>query len=126
MHSPNSRRSFLAAASACAAAVCWSSQNTAAALQRSIQPLPSPNAPTNQNVPGGLDVHPTDAPQRVPVNTINAPQLAAMVQQLYQMSSELKQETDRNNLRDTLPVDFIKRAREIEKLAKSIREKARG
>ncbi len=49
-----------------------------------------------------------------------------MVQQLYQMSSELKQETDRNNLRDTLPVDFIKRAREIEKLAKSIREKARG
>ena len=123
---PSTRRSFLAALVGCHAVLGSLSNKVAVALQRSPQPLPSPNAPKNQNVPGGLDTHPTDAPERLPMSTSNAPQLTAMVQQLYQMTTELKQETDRSNLKDMLPVDFIKRAHEIEKLAKSIREKARG
>ncbi len=96
------------------------------ALQRTPQPLPSPNAPKNENVPGGFDTHPTDGPVRTPSSTINPAQIAAMVEQLYKMTAELKQETDRTNLKDTLPADFIKRAQQIEKLAKNIREKAKG
>ena len=126
MNRASTRRSFLAVLAGCTAAVGCLTHSAAAGLQRNVQPLPSPNAPRNQNVPGGLDTHPTDSPDRVPVSTVNAPQLAAMVQQLYQMTSELKQEIDRSNLKDMLPVDLIKRAHDIEKLAKSIREKARG
>jgi hypothetical protein len=126
MNRLNSRRAFLATAPGYAVAACCLSQSIMLAQQRTPQPRESPNAPKNQNVPGGLDTHPTDAPERGPVSTIDGPQLTAMVQRLYQMASELKEETDRSNLRDTLPVDFMRRAHEIEKLAKSIREKARG
>lgn len=126
MNHLSTRRAFFAAAPGCAAAVWSLSPSIALAQHRTPQPLESPNAPKNQNVPGGLDTHPTDSPGRVPVSTIDGPQLTAMVQRLYQMASELKDEADRSNLKDTLPADFVRRAHDIEKLAKSIREKARG
>lgn len=126
MESAQTRRGFLAAVMGLATATWAHSCNPAWARQRTPQPIPSPNAPKNQNVPGGLDTHPTDNPVKAPVSTVNATELNAMVQQLYQMASELKQETDRTNLSNTLPADFIKRAQQIEKLAKDIRNKARG
>ena len=126
MANPSTRRGFLTVATRLTAATCVAWCGPAMALQRTPQPIPSPNAPKNQNVPGGLDTIQTDTPVKTPASTVNATQINAMVQQLYQEAMELKQETDRTNLKDTLPVDFMKRAQQIEKLAKSIREKARG
>ena len=123
---PSTRRGFLAVLAAATTVALPELCPSALAMQRTPQPKPSPNAPTNPNVPGGLNTHPTDSPDRLPVNTINAAQIGTMVQELYQLALELKQEAEHTNLNNTLPVDFPKRAHEIEKLAKAIRERSRG
>ncbi|HMK30420.1 MAG TPA: hypothetical protein VK473_12100 [Terriglobales bacterium] len=44
---------------------------------------------------------------------------------LLQLATELKQSVDKSN-ENTLSLDVIKKAEEIEKLAKSVREKMKG
>jgi hypothetical protein len=44
---------------------------------------------------------------------------------LLQLATQLKQEVDKSN-ENTLSLDVIRKAGEIEKLAKSVREKMRG
>jgi hypothetical protein len=52
-------------------------------------------------------------------------QLLADTQKLYQLTQELKAEVAKSN-KDTLSIAVIKKAEEIEKLAKSLKEKMRG
>lgn len=96
------------------------------ALQ-SPQPRPSPNAPINQNAPAGLDsteiIHPDNQTQP---NTLNQEQIVAQVNELYKLAGELKDQADHADLRSTFPVTFVKKAQQIEKLAKQIKEKAKG
>jgi hypothetical protein len=40
------------------------------------------------------------------------------------MATELKQQVESTNLNSTLPVSIIKQAKQIEKIAKEIRERA--
>lgn len=91
------------------------------------QPLPSPNAPTNQNAPAGLNgpeiIHP-DKPAQPNPQTAQA--VNAAVQEIYARALELKNEADHTNLNATLPIDFIKKAERIEKLAKFVKERAKG
>jgi hypothetical protein len=90
------------------------------------QPMPSPNAPTNQNAPGGLNgpkVTNSDTPAP---NPMNGEQIAAMVQQLYKLASELKEEVEHTNLAAVFPVTFVKKAQQIEKLAKQIKDRTKG
>jgi hypothetical protein len=90
------------------------------------QPMPSPNAPNNQNFPGGLNgPQPTKADKAVP-NSMNQEQIAALVQQLYKLASELKEEVEHTNLAAVFPVTFVKKAQEAEKLAKQIKDRAKG
>jgi hypothetical protein len=89
-------------------------------------PMPSPNAPTNPNAPGGLNgPQATNGSQPVP-NTMNQEQIAAMVQQLYKLASELKDDVEHTNLAAVFPVTFVKKAQAIEKLAKQIKDRAKG
>lgn len=119
----NTRRRFLAnATKASSLLLAVQISPVASALQRTPQPLPSPNAPTNQNVPSGMNQYPAGNSQRP--SGYNGTQLNEMVQRLYQMTLDLKQETDRTNLQNILPADFLKKAQQIEKLAKSIRNYA--
>lgn len=90
------------------------------------QPMPSPNAPTNPNAPAGLDTPEIVKPEKAPPNTMNQEQIVASVQQLYKLASDLKDEVEHTNLRMTLPLDFVKKAQQIEKLAKQIKEHAKG
>ena len=90
------------------------------------QPRQSPNAPTNQNVPGGLEGVPNaNAPSKVSPNALNEQELRASVQRLYAMVSELKDEVDKTNANMVLSVSLVQRAQEIEKLAKQIKNQAK-
>jgi hypothetical protein len=90
------------------------------------QPMPSPNAPNNQNFPGGLNgPQPTKADRAAP-NSMNQLQIASLVQQLYKLASELKEEVEHTNLAAMFPVTFVKKAQEAEKLAKQIKDRAKG
>jgi hypothetical protein len=89
-------------------------------------PMPSPNAPTNQNVPGGMNGPQVSNSDKSAPNPLNREQIAAMVQQLYKLASELKNEVETTNLAAVFPVTFVKKAQEIEKLAKQIKDKTKG
>lgn len=98
----------------------------AAAFGQVPQPMQSPNAPKNQNAPAGLDLPESAKQSKAQPNTMNSQQIAAWVQQLYKLASDLKDEVERTNLQTTLPLDFVKKAQQIEKLAKQIKEHAKG
>ena len=96
------------------------------ALAQVPQPMPSPNAPTNQNVPAGMNGPDIIKPPKADINPLNQEQIAASVEQLYKLAGELKDEVEHTNLNATFSLDFIKKTQKIEKLAKQIRERAKG
>jgi hypothetical protein len=91
-----------------------------------IKPVPSPNAPKNQNAPTGLDGPAVTAEtSRQSVDQQNQAEIRLQVQRLYAMATELKDEVDNTNSNTVLNLAVLKRAQEIEKLAKQIRDRAK-
>jgi hypothetical protein len=90
------------------------------------QPIPSPNAPKNQDAPAGLDnagVGQGNDKART-IAQENQKIVKADVDKLFEMATELKQQFESTNLNSTLPVSIVKQAKQIEKIAKEIRERA--
>lgn len=92
--------------------------------QANPQPMASPNAPANQNVPAGLDG------ANIPVNNAGAPLPAATwleiksdAQKLLDITTDFKAKIDHTNLSSTLPLPLIEEAHRIEKLAKHIQDR---
>lgn len=52
-------------------------------------------------------------------------QLTADIQRLYQLTQQLKDEVAKSN-KDTLPLPIVKKAEEVEKLARSLKERMRA
>jgi hypothetical protein len=119
-----SRRSLLKSVIATAGTVATAPW--AFAAPQTPQPMPSPNAPTNQNFPGGLNGPPVSNKDKPAPNPMNREQIAAMVQQLYKLAAELKDEVEHTNLAAVFPVTFVKKAQQIEKLAKQIKDRTKG
>jgi hypothetical protein len=90
------------------------------------QPMPSPNAPRNQNVPAGLDGAGIKQGQHSTVSPLAWSQIKTDVQKLYQMTSDFRDQVQQTNLTSTLPLALIKEAHQIEKLAKQIQEHMKG
>jgi hypothetical protein len=92
------------------------------------QPLPSPNAPQNQNAPAGLDRAGVDAgqQQKTAVSPLTWSQIKTDTDKLYQMTSDFRDHIAQTNLSSTLPLPLIKEAKQIEKLAKQIQERLKG
>lgn len=125
MYTLGMRRNFLKAMARMVgifAAEIWCGSSRAQAPN----PMPSPNAPRNQNIPGGLENTPVNNASSGPVRTTNHEQIAASVQLLYRLALDLKNEVERTNLSMTLPIDFVRKAQDIEKLAKQIKQNAKG
>jgi hypothetical protein len=90
------------------------------------QPMPSPNAPRNQNVPGGLDGAGIKQGNEPAVSPLAWTQIKSDTQKLFQMTSDFRDHVQQANLTSTLPLPLIKEARQIEKLAKQIQEHMKG
>ena len=126
-----SRRSVLSALGA-AAGMAAVAQFVAPAIAQHPtppppQPKPSPNAPQNQNAPLGLD-----GPQLTPEkrqSDLNRQLNAALrdeVDKLCEMANELRTDMMHSNPSETLSISFVKKAQAIEKLAKQIKDRAKG
>jgi hypothetical protein len=90
------------------------------------QPRPSPNAP-DANVPYGLK----DGPQatvtdKKGIERANQQELRSDVSRLYEMVADLKDQVEKTDANKTLSVSVVKKAQQIEKLAKQIKELAKG
>ncbi len=89
------------------------------------QPIPSPNAP-DQNFPPGLNGPDNKLPGNKPVDPRMQQQFRADVQKLFDLASELRDETQKSDLNSTLPISLVKKAQQIEKLARQIKDLAKG
>ena len=118
-----SRRKMIAMSSAAAAALA----TRALSGQVTPQPLPSPNAPLNQNVPAGLDG--ADIPVRNGRRVIPPAtwlEIKSDAQKLLDLVADFKKRVDETNMGSTLPLPLIEEAHRIEKMAKNIQKRMKG
>lgn len=87
-------------------------------------PMPSPNAPDPHN-PGGLDGLQATKDSPAP-NPQNQKQVREDVEKLYEMVTDLKKQVESTDISATLSLSVVKKAQQIEKLAKQIKEHAKG
>ena len=94
--------------------------------QRSIKPPPQPEpaakgnpAEANPNWPGGRAANRAQLEQ-------NAKEFRNGVEQLYQLAGELREEVQKTATTEVLSLRMYKRAEQIEKLAKQLKNKAKG
>ena len=121
-----SRRSLLIAGAASVACSLTGVLGSRGETLQSPQYRPSPNAPGNANVPAGLDGPEIIHPDKEAPNNINQIQIAGLVHQLHKLSGELQDEVDHTDMKATFPLSFVKKAQQIEKLAKQIKDRAKG
>jgi hypothetical protein len=90
-----------------------------------IQPRPSPNTPDPDH-PWGLAGHGQPPIDRKANAKQNQAEVKASVEKLYLLVTELKEQVEKSDVNLTLPVSVVKKSHEIEKLAKHVKELAKG
>jgi hypothetical protein len=90
-----------------------------------IQPRPSPNTPDPDH-PWGLAGHGGRPSDRKAIDKQNQAEVKADVEKLYVLITELKEQVEKSDVNLTLPVSVVKKSHEIEKLAKHVKELAKG
>jgi hypothetical protein len=88
------------------------------------QPVPSKNVP-NSNVPSGLNGPAVTTPDGKAIDKQNQVEMQAQIEKLYALAFELREQMKAIDAANTLSVDVVRRAREIEKLAKDIKDRAK-
>jgi uncharacterized phage infection (PIP) family protein YhgE len=77
-----------------------------------------PNAPSEQDQPRVLD--------QKALELQNQKKLRSEVAKLYEMVSDLKEQVEKTDASATFSVSLVKKAQQIEKLAKQIKDLAKG
>jgi hypothetical protein len=89
------------------------------------KPMPSPNTPDG-NFPSGLKgPRPKEADAKS-MDRQNQEQVKADVEKLYALVSELREQVQKSDVSSTLSVSVVKKAQQIEKLAKQVKDRAKG
>jgi hypothetical protein len=79
-------------------------------------------------VPYGLKDGPQAAtgPDQKAIDRANQQELRSDVSKLYEMVTDLKEQVEKTDANKTLSLTVVKKAQQIEKLAKQIKELAKG
>jgi len=86
------------------------------------------NSPSSVMVPMTTDVSPNSQMEQEQAKLRNQDRqkkLVADTERLVALANELKSQVDKSN-KDTLSLDVVRKADEIEKLARSVKEKMKG
>jgi hypothetical protein len=114
------RRKFLMALSVLTAPLMWTAKNLWAQSPDS-RPIDDPvSKPGEEKLPPPPLGSPKAALQD------NEKNLKKKVEKLFQLASELKEEADKTDSINVLSIAMLKKADEIEKLAKDIKTRAKG
>jgi hypothetical protein len=95
------------------------------AVENQVPYKPSPNAP-NPNYPPGMNGPGPTGPDQKAIDKQNQEQIRSDVDKLYVLVSDLKQEVGLTNSANVLSLSVVKKAKEIEKIAKQVSNLARG
>jgi hypothetical protein len=96
-------------------------------FQRDPQPIPSPNAP-NPSYPPGLNnagVHP-DTDKKQGIDPQIQKDIRDDVQKLFDLASELRDEVAKTDSNSVFSISVVKKAQQIEKLAKKVKDLSKG
>jgi hypothetical protein len=91
---------------------------------RQIPGLPPPPGRPNSADPEPIDPHRAEQQEKAR-NMDRQKRLVADTEKLLALATDLKQQVDKTT-KDTMSVDVIKKAEEIEKLARSVKERMKG
>jgi flagellar motility protein MotE (MotC chaperone) len=113
----------LAAAASCSVAA----DDSVFSQVRKSNPFPTPPESAETQNPAEAAAAKTD-PQSAKRAALqqNEKEFRAEVERLYQLTGELKQEVDKTMTTEVFSVQMYKRTEEIEKVAKTLRSKAKG
>ncbi|HXO05711.1 MAG TPA: hypothetical protein VN884_08780 [Candidatus Sulfotelmatobacter sp.] len=90
------------------------------------EPAQSPGAPRlEQTTPSDEDIKPNSKKAREILKQ-NQLQIAENVEKIYTLAGELKGEVEKTDAANTLSLPMIQKAEQIEKLAKQVKNLARG
>jgi len=119
-----SRRAAVLAIFGAAGALVAGSASGAEA-QGPPQPRPSPNTP-NPDHPWGLAGHGDKPEPSKAMAKQNQEEVKVSVQKLYELATELKEQVDKSDASMVLSLSVVKKSQQIEKLAKHVKELAKG
>jgi hypothetical protein len=88
--------------------------------RRPTQPKPSPDKP-DPHYPVRLD-----GPSKSAVDQQTQKEIRTDIARLYELVAELKEQVEKTDATATLSVSVVKKAQEIEKLAKRIKDRAKN
>jgi hypothetical protein len=87
---------------------------------------PSPNAP-DPNFPHRIgDPEPTIGSNTKAIDKQNQAEIRLEVQKLSDLVAELKEQVEKSDVSSTLSLSVVKKAQQIEKLAKQIKDRAKS
>lgn len=89
------------------------------------QPKPSPNTPDPAH-PWGLGGHDDRPTESKAMDKQNQAEVKASVEKLYVLISELKEQVEKSDANAVLSVSVVKKSQQIEKLAKHVKDLAKG
>jgi hypothetical protein len=92
--------------------------------QQQVPGFPTPGRNGNPAEPDPMDPHRADQQEKLR-NNDRQKRLVADTEKLLVLATDLKAQVDKST-KDTLSVDVIKKADEIEKLAHSVKERMKG
>jgi hypothetical protein len=95
------------------------------AQRNTPQPIPSPNAP-DPNFPPGINGPDIKPPDKRTMDKQAQADVKADVEKLYALITELREEVQRSDVSSMLSLSVVNKAKQIEKLAKQVRERAKG
>jgi hypothetical protein len=107
------------------AAIFAASPALFSAAQKVPQPIPSPNAP-DPNFPSGMNGPGIKDPDAKTLDRQNQAEVKAQVEKLYALVFELREQMKQTDANTTLSLAVVKKAQQIEKLAKEIKERAKN
>jgi hypothetical protein len=120
-----SRRSVMLTLVGGASALAAATVLNATPQRPSIEPRPYPNTPDPAH-PWGLSGHQDRPTESKTMDQQNQAEVKASVEKLYVLITELKEEVERPNASAVLSVSVLKKSQQIEKLAKHVKDVAKG
>ena len=117
----DTRREFMNALGGVGAMVVMRFGSLAAQAKPARQPVQQPKETEGQNEEAALDKSQTKA-----LLEANEKDIKKAVEKLYELASDLKTEVEKTDSSKILSLGLIKKAEEIERLAKDIKVRAKG
>lgn len=120
-----SRRSLMLSLIAGAGALATGRASYSQPQRPTIEPRPSPNTP-DPNHPWGLSGHQDKPSDSKALDKQNQAEVKASVEKLFVLITELKEQVEKSGTNAVLSVAVVNKSKQIEKLAKHVKDLAKG